>query len=369
MSRTLLRKRAFDFSSLTAGQSATEVPIACCDISCFGDVVMVVRLHSNAITGTSAIVVAAYDAAPSEDDPAQTFVSPSAAAQVSIDASSAAGALLVAGLDAGFGDALQIHVTGTRQGSDTVRAEISIELVGRPGVAAPRRSLADTLVVGNTTQGTDVVVTSGDEVRGDDGSAAGALSLRGGDGTAASNGGAVAVRGGSSAAGAGGGISLTTGTGATDDGDLDLLTPSSGGAVRLRTQSTFVGTTLDALTYAATLTVALGGGTQDIALASLATDGHNLKLDVAVTAHEVGVAASLKSGLIAQTFYRATGTVLSLTAHVTNQQGVGGVGTDLSFALVASGSTINLRIVNAGASNRTVYVTVRWLRQEGGFAS
>jgi hypothetical protein len=369
MSRTLVPKRTFDFSSLSAGQSEIVIPIEACDISCFGDVVVLVRVHTNAVSGTSGIVVAAHDAAPSEDDPAETFVAPSPAAQVTIDAATAAGTLLLAGLDAGFGDALQIRVTGTRQGTDTVSAELSIELVGRSGVAAPRRSLADTLVVGNTTAGSDIVVSSGDEVHGDDGATAGALALRGGNGTAASDGGAVTLRGGTSSAGAGGGIALTTGAGATDDGDLDLLTPSSAGAVRLRTQSTFVGTTLDALTYAATLTVASGGGTGDIALASLATDGHNLKLDVAVTAHEVGVAASLESGLFVQTFYRATGTVLSLTAHVSNQQGVGGVGTDLSFALVASGSTVNLRVVNAGASSRTVYVTVRWLRQEGGFAS
>ena len=160
----ILRKRTFDFAGLQAGTSETVVE-GDADLSEYGDATIAVRVHDNATTGTSSIVVAVHSRSYSSDDPDTPFVASTPSASVTIDAGTADGVLLVAGVLEGFGGCLELRVTGTRNGSDTCRAEISVELVRRRGVAAPRRSLADTLVVGNTTGGTDLVVTSGDELR------------------------------------------------------------------------------------------------------------------------------------------------------------------------------------------------------------
>ena len=60
-------------------------------------------------------------------------------------------------------------------------------------------SWADTLSAGNTSGGTDAVMTSGDALRGEDGSAGGALTVRAGDATA-TVGGALTVRAGDTSA-------------------------------------------------------------------------------------------------------------------------------------------------------------------------
>jgi hypothetical protein len=159
----ILRKRTFDFASLAAGGSGATI-LGEFDLSCFGDATLLVRVHDNSTTGTSSIVVALYTISESPDDPLTTFASTSPVASVTIDGSTADGELLVAGLGEAFGRRVQLRVTGTRNGGDTARADISSELVRRRGIAAPRRSLSDTLAVGNSTGGRDLIVTSGDEL-------------------------------------------------------------------------------------------------------------------------------------------------------------------------------------------------------------
>lgn len=162
----IVSRSVFDFSDVASGQSTTIVAAEHVDVACFGDAVLLVRVHANATTGTSTIVVRAYSVSFTEEDPDVTFLAPSPAAAVTIGngTSVAAGSLLLAGAEDAFGGSLQIHVVGFRVGSDTVRAEISIDLVARVGVPGPRRSLADTLLVGNETDGTDILVEEGDGV-------------------------------------------------------------------------------------------------------------------------------------------------------------------------------------------------------------
>ncbi|MBL4701648.1 MAG: hypothetical protein JKX85_10370 [Phycisphaeraceae bacterium] len=81
--------------------------------------------------------------------------------------------------------------------------------------AASVETLAATLVSGNTTGGTDVEVTGGDVVRGEDAAAGLALTLRGGDGSG----------------GVGGPASLAGGIGTTANGDVVVATPAAAAAV------------------------------------------------------------------------------------------------------------------------------------------
>lgn len=241
---TLVRKRLFDFSNISA-TPVTVVALDAIDVGCFGDALLAVRVHSNEIgAGGSTIQVEALNTAPSDEDPDLDFVEDDAAATVKVgDASNfPAGTLLLDGVEQGFGPALQIRVVGTRIGVAVVKAEISVELVARGGVAAPRRSLADTLVVGNFTGGTDVEVSSTDEIRGRDGASPAALNLRGGAATAGNTSGAGAtVRGGVAfGSGTGGSLTLEGGSGSTSGagGLVDVKGgagggSSAGGAVKL----------------------------------------------------------------------------------------------------------------------------------------
>jgi hypothetical protein len=421
---TLVRKRSFDFSQNTAGVDVVEIAVDACDVTCFGDAVLAVRVHSNEISnGDSTIFVEAYNTAPSEDDPEMTFAEAEPAASVTVIRADQmeAGTLLLSGLAAGFGPALQIRVTGHRIATATVRAELSIELVARTGVTAPRRSLADTLVVGNRSSGTDIIVSSTDVVRGEDGASPTGMVVRGGDastgntgggeatlrggnaagtsrggiaqlagGTGGSNGfggdveilggtagasggdgGDVVIVAGEAASGDGGSISLASGTGSTDDGDIGLTTPSTAGAIRFRTQQAgFAGTTWDQLTFATQQTLA-PAATYDIVLATLSTNGRNVKLEAYITAQEDGVANSIRSGRVIYTAYRSGGTVALLTFHLASTQGAGNLNTDpLNFQIVVSGDDLVMRTTNAsGGNTRTVNLAMWWSRQEGGFAS
>ena len=242
---TLVRKRTVEFSDLDAGTAMAIIAVPAANVACFGDAVLVVRVHTNETTvGGSTIVVEAYNTAPTDEDPETTFVETIAAATLTLlDATSTpAGTLLVSGVTAGFGPALQIRVTGNRVGAATVRAEISIELVARTGVAAPRRSLADTLVVGNATDGTDLIVSSTDEVRGVDGGSPTGVAVRGGDASTGNTAGASAtVRGGAAAgSGTGGAVSVSGGAGGSSgDGGTATLeggipTAGAGGGATVR---------------------------------------------------------------------------------------------------------------------------------------
>lgn len=157
-------KRELDFAAVGSGNSQTVV-LAEIDACGVGDATLGIRVHANSTTGTSTMVFALYSKSYSPDDPDTEFVSTTPAATVTLSAGTTAGTLLVAGLLPGFGSCFELRVTATRIGADVLRADVSAEIVARRGVAAPRRSLAETLVVGNQTSGTDLEVTSGDQLR------------------------------------------------------------------------------------------------------------------------------------------------------------------------------------------------------------
>lgn len=278
----LIRKRSFDFSTLVVGTTESVVAVAEVDVSAFGNAVLVVRVHANTTTGTgSTISVSAYSVAPSDEDPDVTFIAPSPAATVTISngATTPAGTLLVAAVGEGFGSCLQIQVTGDRDAADTVHAEISVDLVARVGVGAPARGLDETLAVGNDTGGTDLVVSSTDVVRGDDGAAPTALSLRGGnaDGGTATGAAIHAFGGAGSGTGTGGGWNAAAGAGGSTgpgggavlSGGLGGATSGAGGSVMVRG-----GVPTDGDGGAATLIAGPGAGTNRSGGAALVTAGN-----------------------------------------------------------------------------------------------
>lgn len=160
--RQLLRATELDFSALAP--AVDIVVFDDIDVAAWGDATLVVRIHDNDTVAPSSWAVALYGRSFSPDDPSVDFVAGSPSASVTIDGTTPAGTLLMAGALPGFPACLQLRVTGDRQGTGSMRIVISAELVARRGVAAPRRSLADTLVVGSATGGTSLVVSSGDGI-------------------------------------------------------------------------------------------------------------------------------------------------------------------------------------------------------------
>jgi hypothetical protein len=100
--------------------------------------------------------------------------------------------------------------------------------------AGPGNSLAQTLAVGNITGGHNIMISSGDSIRGvaGAGAAGSAVPILGGTGAATFAGGAVSMTGGTgNTTGAGGAASVTGGTGgATGVGGVASLTGGAGGA-------------------------------------------------------------------------------------------------------------------------------------------
>ncbi len=215
----LFPKERLNFQSLQTGSSETVVLVEELDTSCFGDGVLMVRVHANQITGTSTMTVEVRSVAPSEDDPSTYFVASTATTSVVIDstAASAAGKLLLGPFTSGFGSCIRVSVIGSRGGAvDVITADLSAALVSRKGIVAPRRTWAETLDSGNTSGGTDPVLSSGDTIRGVDGTSPGALVVRGGNATSGT-GATATIQGGSSSSGAGGNLLLLGGNGAVGE--------------------------------------------------------------------------------------------------------------------------------------------------------
>ncbi len=100
----------------------------------------------------------------------------------------------------------------------TTTAQTIIEAINEAAaLAGGGAALAATLLIGNTTGGTDIVISSGDEIRGVDAATGLALALRGGNSSGAFAGGAVTITGGTPTAGAGGSVSLIAAAGVGTD--------------------------------------------------------------------------------------------------------------------------------------------------------
>jgi hypothetical protein len=104
-------------------------------------------------------------------------------------------------------------------------------------------NLAETLAIGNITGGTDIIVSSGDVIRGEEDGTGGTVQIFGGNATAAAGaGGSIILAGGSTVGGKTGGIQLETPDGVSSNasGSIVLTTGSSPlggivGGVEIRT--------------------------------------------------------------------------------------------------------------------------------------
>ena len=189
------------------------------------------------------------------------------------------------------------------------------------------------------------------------------------------DGGDAFVSGGTAGAvnGGGGGVTITAraGNGTGTPGDISLI--SNGGIVKTRTTSGFGGSEKEDLTFASQTTTGPGSSVLMVVVGTLDTNGQNLKITVDSSAVNNVDDTDVASGYIVQTFYRASGTVSAMTAHVDDQTFVGTwpSTTTPSFSLVINGDDIELHFAWTGVlvGAITVNTAAHWTRQEGGFSS
>jgi hypothetical protein len=149
-------------------------------------------------------------------------------------------------------------------------------------------NLAETLAIGNITGGTDIIVSSGDVIRGEEDGTGGTVQIFGGNATAAAGaGGSIILAGGSTVGGKTGGIQLETPDGVSSNasGSIVLTTGSSPlggivGGVEIRTGDAgaagVIGTSgaIDIKAGESLTTGALGvGGTVDVRSGDATSDG------------------------------------------------------------------------------------------------
>lgn len=129
----LFTRRVFDFTNVGNALSVEIPMVKAIDVTEWTSGQLIIRVHSGTnVTGaTGNAQVLLKVTAPTEEDPAVDFVDPTAVATATINntVSSAKPTIVRATLSAGFGGMLQCSVKGTGQTSQTVKADISAELV------------------------------------------------------------------------------------------------------------------------------------------------------------------------------------------------------------------------------------------------
>jgi hypothetical protein len=130
---SLWTARDFDFSSLGVGNDVTFDVGPVTGVLPFRDALFLLRVHDVTITGSAKLDFSVHSTAPSQDDPAGTFVATQAALSLSV-AGSSSGDLLRGLIPASILGA-HIRVRGTALQSigstETIQARISAALVGR----------------------------------------------------------------------------------------------------------------------------------------------------------------------------------------------------------------------------------------------
>lgn len=194
-----------------------------------------------------------------------------------------------------------------------------------------------------------------------DGNSAGAIDITAGDGLSNANGGTITVTAGA-------------GAGAGGNGQINLRTEDSDAPVSVRTQSTFIASDQEHFTNAQSTSLSASTNTTLVTLGTLTTNGRTMKVEVSINGVDNATDTEVISGRFSQTFYRASGSISSLTAHLSDQQNntAGGetFGNRVTFTITTSGNDIILRADNASSSNAfTGNFSMWWSVQEGGMAS
>lgn len=135
--------------------------------------------------------------------------------------------------------------------------------------------------------------------------------------------------------------------------------------------SGFVGTEPELFSFSSQVTIAPFNTSDLVTLATLDTNGQNMKLEAYVTGVDNAVDGNVNSAKFIQSFYRSTATVSSLTAHLSDAKNSGsGFAVDIVYSLVITLNDIILRATNnSGGSAYTGNYAVSYSIQEGGFNS
>lgn len=182
----------------------------------------------------------------------------------------------------------------------------------------------------------------------------------------------------SSTNGSTGDITLETGTrtGTGTNGRIINVTKGfsslgdTSGSVQFRTQSDFTSTSVNKFTSGSQDTVSLGGTVDVATVATLGTDGRNIKIDLWAVVQDNASASNVSSARIEQMAYRSGGTVSLAPVHRNDKQGNGTMNTDLSFSLVVSSNDVLLRVTNGSSVTAYTFNTsISVETQQGGASS
>ena len=133
-------RRTFDLATLGAGGSASVVVAKELCVQGFGQAVVMLRVHANAMGSSRTATLRCVSEAPTEDDPDQDFLLESNAASLAVTPATTVGTLLTAGLTPDFSYALRFFLdtfNGSGSGTGGGTIELSAHLLLRAGVTRP----------------------------------------------------------------------------------------------------------------------------------------------------------------------------------------------------------------------------------------
>jgi hypothetical protein len=124
---SIVPPRVFDFSGVDIGQSNTQILQSSVDVSAWSEAALMVRLIDKNLLG-GYLEFSAHIAAPSDDYPADDFVSPDSAAYLYIDGGYTAPFLYTAPVSGPLGSALRVVVRATRTSANPMTAAFTADL-------------------------------------------------------------------------------------------------------------------------------------------------------------------------------------------------------------------------------------------------
>jgi hypothetical protein len=263
------------------------------------------------------------------------------------------GSALVGGADTGSGGGTVALIGGNSPKTSTASPAGGATMLGGSGTADSANS-----------RGGPASVTGGPVTGNTAGAIAGDATITGGAATsptAANQAGYVRLRGGTDSAG-------------TNHGGITAVTDAPTAPFQVRTQAGFAGTDEDHLTVGANVALGPGASVDLLVLATLATNGHNVKLSVEVTGVDSASIGDQSQQLWKQSYHRnGLGTIGAFVADLNPGKHLStpvGFCIDVNYSLVVVGNEIRLRATNGSSTvTDTGYFAARCVRQEGGFSS
>ena len=126
----VMPRRHFDFGGLISAGSITSTVVQRCDVSRYGKVEMVVRVHDLTKDAGTTLQVIAYTDAHTSEQPGTYFLGSTALGTVTIADNDPAGTVHVAELSSPFGGMIAIVVYALQNNNDDdINADLSIDLV------------------------------------------------------------------------------------------------------------------------------------------------------------------------------------------------------------------------------------------------